>query len=292
MKPEIIRLERQRAHKLRHRPIQTAVVKSPDIPTPANWNQPLALTHLGRAAAKGDGVIIDNAEESINFEIDHLSPVLVTDDTLDPVAKKGQWVLLFPDDEFISDGCLAAVLTSDGKHLLRRVWPDGDDWLLESINPVKRIAVKTALIGTTTIRKIAGVVFEPRQKISDEMTAGGAEWQESDILTPNDVSKFNTITVEGDSLEPIAWKGQSVLIGEATTVLESKIHRGSLAVLETKDSNVGDVIKRIFPSDDKWILVSPNPVDPHDPMNVSCSDIKRVYPFRGVIFDNFENTPT
>ncbi len=288
VEPEIKRLEDLRFHDLRKRTVKNTSIKSPDIPTPANWDQPLTFVHIGRAAAKEDSVYIDATEEPAKFKINNLSPILVTGNTLDPVAKKGQWVLLCPDDESITDGCLAAVLTSDGNHLLRRVWSGGDDWLLQSINPVDRIAVKTASIETTTVRKIAGVVFEPRQEIDKEALSSGAEWRESKILTPDDVSRFNLITVEGKSLEPIAWKGQSVLIGESASVSTSNIHRGSLAVLETKDSNVGNVIKRVFPSDDSWILVSPNPVDPHDPIIVDCSDIERVYPFRGVIFETKE----
>ena len=282
---ELKRLENLRLHGLRMRPVRFGVVEFPNLPSPANWNQPITIKHLGRAAAKEDSVVIDSVELSMNIEIDCFAAVLVVGDTLDPVAKRGQWVLLGPDDESVTDGCLAAVLTGDDKRLLRRVWPDGEQWLLESINPVTRIAVEPTPMDTAALRKIKGVVFEPRQEISAETLAGGGEWLESDGLTSHDISRLHAITVEGNSLEPIASKGQLVLIGQGTTVSYSKVSRGSLAVLETKDPKVGNVIKRVFQSDDDWTLVSPNPVDPHDPLRVACNDIELIYPFRGVLFE-------
>lgn len=282
---ELKRLENLRLHGLRMRPVRFAVVEFPKLPSPANWNQPITIKHLGRAAAKEDSVVIDSVELSMNIKIDCFAAVLVVGDTLDPVAKRGQWVLLGPDDESITDGCLAAVLTGDNKRLLRGVWPDGEQWLLDSINPVTRIAVEPTPRDTAALRKIKGVVFEPRQTVSAETLAGGGEWLESDGLTSHDISRLHAITVEGNSLEPIASKGQLVLIGQGTTVSSSKVSRGSLAVLQTTDPKVGNVIKRVFQSDDHWTLVSPNPVDPHDPLRVSCNDIELIYPFRGVLFE-------
>src|SRR5207248_642976 len=96
---------------------------------------------------------------------------------------------------------------------------------------------------------------------------------------------LRVIAVEGDSLDPIAKQGQRVLVSAKQSPRDATIRRGSLAVIETSDDDVGSVIKRVFPSGKNWTLISSNPVDPHDPIVLPIERIEAVWPLHGVLFE-------
>ena len=278
---DVLRSPARRVRQVPHAPI----VLFPEIPAPANWNNPLELKMLGRAAAKPDAVTIDLSEPPISVKLKPGSTILVRSDTLDPIAKRGQWVILAAEDVSIADGNLAAVATGEGRHFLRRVWSDGDSWRMQSINPVQLSRVESVLKAEAAMRKVCGVLFEPRQVLGATADGSDLEWEALDYHTLDVISSLYTITVEGNSLEPIARAGQTVLVAKGTTVKESTMSKGSFAVVETKDEHVGNVIKRVFPSDDQYILLSPNPVEQHDPIPLSVDQIEKLWPLRGILFE-------
>ena len=283
---ELKRLDVLRSPARRARQVPpAAIVLFPEIPAPANWNNPLELKMLGRAAAKPDAVTIDLSEPPAPITLKPGSTILIRSDTLDPIAKRGQWVILEAEDVSVADGNLAAVVTGDGRHLLRRVWSDGDSWRMQSINPVQLCRIESVLKSEAAARKVCGVLFEPRQAPGINAEGPGHEWEALDYNTLDAISALYSILVEGNSLEPIARAGQTVLVAKGTTVKESTMSRGSLAVVETTNKDIGNVIKRVFPGDNQYILVSPNPVEQHDPIPLSVDQIEKLWPLRGILFE-------
>ena len=55
--------------------------------------------------------------------------------------------------------------------------------------------------------------------------------------------------------------------------------------METDDDRVGSVIKRVFPGERTWLLASPNPIEPRDPIAIAKGKIRAVWPVRGVLFE-------
>jgi phage repressor protein C with HTH and peptisase S24 domain len=94
------------------------------------------------------------------------------------------------------------------------------------------------------------------------------------------------IVVEGDSMEPIARKGQKVLVKDGQTPNVCDIESGGLAVIETDDKDIGNEIKRVYPDKDNWILVSVNPLVSYKPDVVPVEKIKKIWPLCGVIFES------
>lgn len=73
---------------------------------------------------------------------------------------------------------------------------------------------------------------------------------------------------------------------------EPVLEQGGLAVLETINESVRNVIKRVFRRSDHWIPVNPNPVEPPEPILLSPSTILGVWPLRGVLFEiPFDSEP-
>ena len=213
------------------------------------------------------------------------SAVLVTAATLDPIAKVGQVVLLAPPEQSIGDGDLIAAKTADGNHLLRRVWSDGARWILQAINPVEPEACVIIGKAEAAMRKINGVIYHLPIHYGAVRIGLGNEWMPMNIPIVEVIKKLKAITVVGDSLEPIAKTGQRVLVGEKHEGGTKRLNKGTLAVVETNDPNIGNVIKRVFPSSGDWLLDSVNPVDPHDPLSISERDIRAAWPLHGVLFD-------
>jgi|GEM_PF-1795507 len=262
------------------------VVSFPEIQTAAQWNESLGMKVLGRAAAKNDAVVIDSSESTSSVSLEPGSTVLVCSDTLDPVAKRGQYVILADEDIPIQNGDLAAVVTSVGKRFLRRVWDKGEAWDMQSINPVEVFPIESALKAESAIRKVVGVLFEPIRAC--EESPEDMEWGPVNFATTDIIRSLHCVTAEGDSLEPIARRGQMVLIGDGVPPNEAVISKGCLAAVETNDENVGNVIKRVFPTDSGYILTSPNPVETHDPIELVASKVERFWPLRGVLFEVVE----
>jgi SOS-response transcriptional repressor LexA len=283
---ELKRLERLRTHELRRSSIPASATPFRGALPEASWTTPFSLPLLGRAAARPDTLTIIPDEETSLSELPPGCSVLVAGDTLDPVARSGQWVLLAEEDVPLADGDLAAVSTDNGGRLLRRVWSEGDEWVLQAINAVKPIPSITLRKLDTAVRKVIGVLYEPWRQPRSSETGSPGEWQPRADFDPGALEHLRAIAVEGGSLDPIARRGQLVLVGEKQALCDTTLERGGLAVIETADDAVGCVIKRVFPSGDQWILVSSNPVDPHEPIAVSVAQIVAVWPLRGVLFES------
>jgi hypothetical protein len=66
------------------------------------------------------------------------------------------------------------------------------------------------------------------------------------------------------------------------------VPNASLAVVETSNEAVGNVVKRVFVGNRKWVLDSPNPVEPHEPIVLSEREIVAVWFLRGVLFETVD----
>ena len=161
---------------------------------------------------------------------------MVTSDTLDPIARPGQHVILAPNENKYINGDIVAV-ESENRKLLRRVWiQDDGKLLLESVNPLKQTSAQLIKVETANIRKVIGVLFEPR---GSEFVFGSCEWNY--ISNVINIDKMSAIEVEGNSLDPIARDGQHVLI--RNNISQDKIKDNMLAVIETTEH--GRLIKRL-----------------------------------------------
>jgi len=281
---QLKKLDFRRRPQRKARQLQSAVVASfPKIPAAAQWGKSLKMKVLGRAAAKNDAVVIDSSDSATSVSLATGSTVLVCSDTLDPIAKRGQCVILADEDTEIQNGDLAAIELPGGRRILRRVWDNEDIWYMQSINPVRIFPVVTAMKAESAIRKVVGVLFEPI--LASEENTEDMEWGPVNYATQDILRNLHCVTAEGDSLEPIARRGQMVLIGNGVPPNEAAITRGCLAAVETNDENVGNVIKRVFRTDSGYILTSPNPVESHDPIAILASKVERFWPLRGVLFE-------
>lgn len=286
---EFVRLEniRRPARQARQLPLGTVMV-FPEVPALAFWKEPIEITELGRAAAKPDSVTIDTSEEPVVIKIAAGSTVRVCSHTFDPVAKLGQWVMLAADDISVSDGDLASMEIPGGRRLLRRIWTEGESWRMQSINPVKPYPIVSVLKSECAARKVVGVLFEPRKFPDDVIDLELTEWDFVDVETSKLIQELRCITVEGSSLDPIARNGERVLVAKGQPPNETTMSNGSLAVVETTDDKVGNVIKRVFRTDDGFILVSPNPVEPHEPIPLKTEEVSLLWPLRGMLFEHAE----
>jgi energy-coupling factor transporter ATP-binding protein EcfA2/SOS-response transcriptional repressor LexA len=278
---ELERLEQLRKHTMRRSSIAAACIPFPSLAPEATWAAPIVLQVLGSAAARPDSLTVVPDGDTSASEIPPALAVLVSGQTLVPVARPGQWVLLAQEEGHLQDGDLAAISADNGRRYLRRVWSEGDNWVLQSVNPVTPVASIVLRKMRSAARRIIGVLYEPLTR------PGGSsdEWQPRSDFDPTKLLKLRVISVEGDSLDPIARSGQRVLVKEKLTPRDQSIRRGTLAVVETSDEDVGCVIKRVFPADKKWTLISSNPVDPHDPIVIAIERIQAVWPLHGVLFE-------
>ena len=243
--------------------------------------KPLIVQLVGRAAAQSDGRCIDLEESnSVSIKLIAERAVLVTGDTLDPVVRPGQYVLLAPEENGFNNGDLVAV-DAENQKLLRRIWrQDNNNILLESINPIKTTFARKIDQEKIHIWKATGVLYEPR---GNEYTFGVNEWDFDSINILRNINKMNAIIVEGNSIDPIARKGQYVLINESISLDCAK--DGMLAIIETIEN--GRVIKRINlqEGDESIILTSTNLIDPHEPISIDTERVKSIYPLVGVLFE-------
>jgi len=287
---ELIRLEQLRCHQLRGAAIPASTISFEDIQE-TSWKKPIIISQLGRAAARSDPWQVDIAEEAIPIAIPQGTIVLVTDNTLEPVARCGQWVLLADESDEPIDGDLVAICDSEKNHYLRRIWPDGYNWILQAINPIHPISSISCEKKAAAVRRIIGVLYEPVQFSATRNPNLKLEWEPVNSFNLKQMANYKTIVVEGDSIDPIARRGQRVLVNEGKPPLEAArdVIAGILAVVETKDeTGIGNIIKRIYSSDEKWILESANPVDSIAPIILSNKQIERIWPICGVLFEAFE----
>ncbi|MEW6250863.1 MAG: AAA family ATPase [Planctomycetota bacterium] len=283
---ELKRLERLRTHELRRASIPASATPFRGALPGASWTRPITLRLLGRAAARPDSLTIIAEEETSLSALLPGCAVLVAADTLDPVARPGQWVLLAEEDSPVADGDLAAISTDNAGRLLRRIWSEGEEWVLQAVNPVRPIPSVTLRKLDTAVRKIVGVLYEPLRQPRPPQAGAPDEWQPRADFDPSALGRLRTIVVEGHSLDPIARRGQKVLVGERELPGSLTMTRGGLAVIEILDEAVGTVIKRVFPGRDRWVLVSPNPTEPHEPIVLPAAQIRAVWPLRGVLFES------
>ena len=196
-------------------------------------------------------------------------------------------MIVFTDDDVVpAAGDLAIARDEDDVRYLRRVWPVGGEWVLQSTNPVRPIPCVRMSNETCRLRKVVGVLYEcPSSEVSDSDSAQN-EWQPRCDFSTSWVTDLHAIGVIGHSLDPIARAGQRILVGEARPSSDSGLRNSDLAVLET--ATYGHVIKRVFRHADRFLLLSPNPVEVHDPDIVSLEDISRIWPVRGVLMESDE----
>jgi len=280
---ELERLERIRrpSRQARRLPLSNVVV-FPQIPNSAIWKAPIKITSIGRAAARPDGIFISESEESTIAELRPGSLVLVCGNSLAPVARSGQWVILDDEDTGVLDGDLVAIEALDGRRLLRRVWHDLDYWRLQAINPISTFPIESIPKINTSARRICGVIYEPTKSC---VMQAGEEWKPEEYAGLLASDRWKSIVVEGSSLDPVARNGQAVLVSAGEDPNNARIGPGSLVAAETINESVGNVIKRLFRTADGYVLVSANPVEPFEPITLSKREIKRVWPLIGVLFD-------
>lgn len=281
LRTELDRLERLRAHERRGRALPASIGGPLGIPDDASWDAPITIRALGRAAARQDSWVCDDSEDSSGLILPLGAAVVARAETLEPVVRAGQWLLVATEDVTVIDGDLVVAKVGE-RRLLRRAWTDGANWQLAAINPVRPASPVVAARADTIIRKIWGVVYEP-------LRAGAAdnhEWQPRADFETAWLTSLRAIAVEGGSLEPQARRGQHVLVAGRESPAETTLDQGGLAVLETSDDGVGNVIKRVYLRDDQWVLVSPNPVETQEPILLPAGAIVAVWRLRGVLFES------
>jgi energy-coupling factor transporter ATP-binding protein EcfA2 len=284
LRKEVDRLEELRTREMRRTVIPSRIIPFPKLPETSHWNAELSLKVVGRAAAKSGHYVVDLSDEMPEVELDAGSSVLVATDALEPVAKRGQWILLGPEIGDKDSGALAALVSPEGRYL-RRIWPDRERWILQSINPVAAIPSISVEKIESCARKVIGVLYEPETFMT---SANPGEWSPHGRDVSTEIASASAIQVVGHSLAPIALSGQKILVDRPITDFR-QIKNGALVVVETDESDIGIVIKRIFTYPDTFVLVSPNPVDSIPPIIISKTSIKRAWNLRGVLFEAQES---
>ncbi|MDB4930665.1 MAG: hypothetical protein JWM10_3149 [Myxococcaceae bacterium] len=239
---------------------------------------------VGTAAAQTHGLVVDFGTPTEAAEFRSREAVLVGTDALLPVADRGDWALVADEDVEVGDGDLAAVYDRAKNCYLRRVWSSGDQWLLEAINPLSSARAVMVPREDCAIRKVLGVVAQPLGHRQLDVRDPSREWSPHGAFKDTLVADGEGIRIRGSSMEPIARDGQVVLVGSAEERLDA-LPRGGLFVVETTEAHVGNVIKRVFVNKDQVVLVSPNPVEPHEPIVVPRERVASVRRVRGVLFD-------
>lgn len=287
---EIARLKRKKAQELQGKIIKISTVPFSDIPQSSISEQSLVLPVLGRAAARPDSWVIDTSEEVTSTTLLAYTSAFVSSNTLNPVVRYGQCVLLAHEDNQPGDDDLVAVVSGNGNRYLRRItWLDEDSLVLQSIHPLKRIPTIHVSKAECAMRKVIGVIYEPPTRPTMSSSSKTLEWYPYNNLKPEMIKNLKTIIVEGDSLDPIARKGQKVLVAKPQSPQSTTLEPGGLAALEIDDGDVGNVIKRIYRQGENWMLLSPNQVEPHTPDLIPVNKIKQVWPLRGVLFETIDD---
>ncbi len=290
VRSEFDRLERLRRHSQRHTAISSSLVPFVQIPDEACWDESIQVVEYGRAAAREESWVVDVADDPSVMFLRAGNAVLVAADTLDPVAKRGQWVLLAHEEVSCKDGDLVSASCVSGDRLLRRIWSSGENWTLQSINPVEPVADVTVPKTEVMPRKIVGVLYEPRRTIGVCCDVTITEWQPRSDFQVAWFSNFAAVIVEGRSLDPIARAGQKVLIDKEPASDYRTVKNGDLAVIETNVDSIGRVIKRVYRMQDNCVLISPNPVERHPPELLNRQQLSRAkfWGVQGVLFESAE----
>ncbi len=283
VRKELARLDVLRDRSRRTVETEATLVVFPELPAGAKWS-PFDMKIIGRAAARSDPWVVDVAEEALAASMNAGALVLVVGDSLDPVAKPGQWVMLAPDDVIPADGDLVAVEDEEGNRLLRRLWFVRGMWVLQTTNPVEPVPCRISSAVSSAIRKVIGVVYLGTAHLPPATSGTLCEWAPIDGAPTDNLRLLRVIAVEGSSLDPIARKGQWVLVKDRVADLR-EVEQGTLAAVVTDDDRIGNVLKRVYVEGKEVILVSPNPVDLTSPAVIPRAKIREVWPFAGVLFE-------
>jgi len=286
-KRELERLELNYVLSRRQCTIQTATLPFLTLPPNASWNEHVEIQCFGTTAAKQTSWEVDFTEDVTARLLSPGSGVLVTDNSIEPVARPGQWILLSQEDDMGSDGDIVVAKCLNGDHLLRRIWSEGDHWILQTINAVEGGPSVRVPKQEAALRRVIGVLYEPIRTFGNSSTSSLKEWTQRGDFPSDWFKALATVEVIGTSLSPIARAGQFVLIDNSEASSHKSIQNGDLAVVDSGTGGIGRVIKRVYHRDSNCILVSPNPVDPHPPLILSKSELKlaKFWMVRGVLFE-------
>lgn len=251
----------------------------------AAWRDPLSLKVIGMAAAQTRGCVVDLSELPQDAMFPSGGAVLVVGDGLAPLARSRQWALLADPSVSVGDGDYAAVADQAGNHYLRRIWSAGDVWLLEAINPLAGQGPIRVRKCACAARKVLGVAYSNARDPKLGTTRLTKEWHPRRDFPASPLAGLYGVKIRGTSLEPLAGDGHVVVVAEKIDSRFNSVSKGSLAVIETEDPRIGNVIKRVYPGDRAWVLLSPNPIDPREPLTVQKGKIRAVWPVRGVLFE-------
>jgi recombinational DNA repair ATPase RecF len=231
----------------------------------------------GQAAAASEGRGIEFVEFS-KRKLAGVGVAVIKYNTLEPIARKGDFVLLGPTEDGISNGDLVIARTESGENYARRYWDLDGVINLEVPNITRPDAPVILKPGGHGVRRIIGVIFDGLPRITGDI---GKEWFFPNDFDESKLSGRKGVLVQGTSMEPIARKDQIAILHNSTSIQDIK--SGSLACIDIEDH--GSVIKRCFPNSSHWILLPVNPNDVEDPMSVSLEKIRHAYPLAGVLFE-------
>ncbi len=284
---ELRDLKELRAKELRGNVIKGSL-RITDMALNIEFSNSRNISIIGRAAARPESWVVDGTEQETNVIIQNFACVHVIGNTFDPVARCGQCILLSNSDDMPVDGDLVVGESSEQKKYLRRISFVDENAFLYSINPLKITAPLQVERKMLSLHRVIGVLYEPCRYCAPGILNGN-EWHPCKNIDPCYFENKKMIAVEGDSIEPVARKGQKVLVEEGMRPQDCRIESGGLAVIETDDESVGNEIKRVYPKENNWILVSANPLEPYTPDIIPIEKIKKVWPLKGVIFEVAEN---
>ncbi len=282
------RIELERLKRLRAKELKGNIIEGAGKVLTITFNKRSDMPLIGRAAARNESWIINESEEETKIAVNNFGCLHVTANTFDPIARCGQCILLSGSDDIPSEGDLVAVESINQERYLRRISFDNENSLLYSINPLKISTPIKIDNNSLFAHKVIGVLYEPCKNCIAK-NQNGNEWHPCKNIDPSYFNEMKMIAVEGDSMEPIARKGQKVLVEQGMPPKDCKIESGGLAVIETDEEAIGNEIKRVYPKKDNWILVSANPLESYTPDIIPIVKIKKVWPLKGVIFEVNEN---
>ena len=229
------------------------------------------------AAASGRGGI--DSIETTEIRLDGCQIALIKQDVLDPIARRGQYVLLDAHDNLPNDEDLVIVETEEGKRYARRFWNSDKGPYLEGVNSTSCFPPVQIKSGSYKVRRIVGVLFDgPGARVSG---GNDEEWCSADGNAAKIMSKLKGVWVKQTSMEPLARDGQIVLIHQEDA--KAELRAGDLACVNAED--IDNVVKRCYPGKEKWILCPVNPTIVEDPICVEAGKIHQAYRLAGVLFE-------
>ncbi len=158
---------------------------------------------------------------------------------------------------------------------------------ISPLNPVEPIACVLAEQLASAIRKVVGVVYLGSGRMPPAAAGVLNEWEPVDVGAVGKLKSLKAIAGEGDSLDPIARRGQWVLVGDRVAD-SSRLADGALAAVVMSDESVGNVLKKVFKAEAALMLVSPNAVDDIPPTKVPLNAVESLLPFAGVLFEGLD----